>query len=283
LNIRVEALYNQGSCRIAEDGYVISYPYFCVADGVSAPHDQVENPPLIYRGGLTGGQMAVKQIQTAFSSADPEDSLRNILVSANRKIMAEHLFCHGILPRETERMGAAAFVAAKLEKNSVFVIQGGDCFAVLKTKDNGFRVTRNQVFRHDLVLKERIEDLRQKYGNDKQVWYGLRPLMIEMRKAHANQLVKDGYAVLNGQSDVAKCWNAFRMPVNNLQYLLLFSDGFVPFKRTEDEMLLGDWVVNLYEKGGLLRVLQETRTEEKSARENPYFAEATALAVTFIF
>ena len=282
MNIRVETLYNQGSASIPEDGFIVTPPYFCVADGVSAPNDQVENPHLIYRGRLTGGQMAVKQIQTAFSSADPEDSLRNILVSANRKIMAEHLFCQGILPRETEKMGAATFVAAKLEKGSVSVIQGGDCFAILKTKYEGLRVTRNQVFSHELILKERIRDLRQKYQDDKQVWYGLRPLMIELRKAHANQLVRDGYAVLNGQSDVAKCWNAFRMPASNLQYMLLFSDGFVPFEKTEKEMILGDWVTNLYEKGGLARVLQETRTEAKSARENPYFAEATALAVTFI-
>jgi len=282
--IRVESLFDQGTTRIVEDAMIVSFPsYFGVFDGVSAPHDEIENPPLTYPGGITGGQMAVKEMQSAFAAADSTTPMDDILMSANRRIMANHFFCHGILPRETEKMGGTAFVAAKLEKDKVSIIQGGDCFALLKTEHDGFRVTRNQVYGHDVVLRERINDLREKYGDDKVVWHGLRPLMIELRKAHANQLVEDGYAVLNGQPQVAECWNAFETPADGLQYLLLFSDGFVPFEKTRGEEILGKWVIDIYEKEGLLGVLRETRKEKKSAKQanNAYFAEATAMAVTF--
>ena len=280
MTIRIETLFDQGTAKTIEDFILAVHPFYGAMDGFSAGYNK-DNPPLKYRESLTGGQIVPRIVQATFSNASPERSLQDVLSEANRNVAIVHTE-RGLLLEQSETLGSATFAISKVGKEITTIIQGGDCFALWKTK-NGFGITRNQIFRHDLEIKEEIRRLMKKHNGDRtEMWREILPFMNQKRKERINKN-KNGYAVLNGQKKFWNCCFKTDIPTSELIYILLFSDGLVPFQRTGIKEELGEWVIKNYEDGGLNKILQETRKEEEKEKEQSHedFAEATAIAVNF--
>lgn len=126
-----------------------------------------------------------------------------------------------------------------------------------------------------------VAELMKKCKGDRQkMWQEFYQPLSGLRLRDNNKKTKTGFAILNGQPSLKNCWQKIEIPIKNLKFLLLFSDGFVPFKKEVD---LAKETVKFYEKGGLNYILQKKREFEKKTEKESYrvFDEATAIAIKF--
>ena len=279
--MRSTFLYDQGSARISEDGIVFQPPHFYGAlDGVSGIYLPEEGPRLF--GGRTGGQLASYIVSRAFGSALAEEPLESILRRANT-ILRKLAEANRLSLQASELLPSAVFAIARVSEESVNIIQAGDSLAVWSTRNGMIGGTPNRAFDYEADLRDEIALLRARHGKDKQrMWEDFRPSLANKRRANINT-VQGGFASLNGQPEAENFWQVFSLAREEIRVLILFSDGFVPFRWTQDEMLLAERVLGLYQKGGMQLVLDESRAiaeleKDLSHEDQP---EATAIAIEF--
>ena len=114
------------------------------------------------------------------------------------------------------------------------------------------------------------------------MWKEFLPILIEKRQANINT-EQGGFALLNGQPEFERFWQRFTLPREEMAFLVLFSDGLVPFEWTKNELALAGEIVRLYKKGKLQSILGATRkiAEQKKSSSHEDYAEATAIAIEF--
>jgi serine/threonine protein phosphatase PrpC len=248
-----------------------------VTDGVSGLHDPDEGPRLF--SGRTGGQLVCEAVRNAVSAIGIGDTIESLISMANLRI--REFVTHYQLPiQSSDLLPGAAFVFVKIDGQKIRIIQGADCFAVWQKNNGNIGVTRNQVFLHDLRVKQMIADLMREHGGDRQkVWQGLTPTLAEFRLKHVNK--RGGYALLNGQEAVYNYYRRITLLRDDIQLLILGSDGIVPFSDTKDKRLLGRRVIKQFYKGGLAAILNRTRDIEEKEQNTSHIhhAEATAIAI----
>lgn len=280
--MKVKVLYDQGTACVAEDG-IIFYPPCCfgVTDGVSGVYLPQEGPRLFNQ--LTGGQLASKIISRSFGSAIPGETLENILRRANnmlREISKEA----EISLEELELLPSADFVVVRLDtSSSLSILQGGDSLAIWQMKDGTIGGTPNKVYSYEKELLQIVAGLMKKHKGDRQkMWREYRPILIEKRRANTNT-EEGGFAVLNGQSEFECFWQKFTLPRKEIGFLILFSDGFIPFEWTENVFAMAGEMIRLYRKGELHSILEATRViaDKKKSLAHEDYAEATAIAIEF--
>lgn len=281
----VELLQDFGTAKFPEDGFIVRPPFFGVVDAVSTPYAMGGSPPKLYDG-LTDGQVVRNIIVETFFDIDvsADLSLAEALIIANRRIAEFQQF-----PGTTDspRLAGASFAFAKIGKNEIEIIQGGDCFALwdsTEKRDSG--ITINQAYQ---VERARIaifsELMRKNKGDRKKAWKDYQPIFLKAKIEETNV----NYAELNGQEKVSRQWQRVLIPSDfETDLLLLFSDGFVPFEDTKDSWVLGKLVLSLYRIGqpvfpGLKSILNYTRAKEAERVFESHIvqAEATALAIRF--
>ena len=280
-----EYLYHRGTTIICEDGFWPYPPIVGVWDGFSAPYCQTR-PPHLFEGSKTGGRVAKDAILNALANHRESDAgIEDIVRQANAS-MRVVWDTAGIPLSDASQLGGATFVLAHIQPAEILcpveILQGGDCYAVWVEKSGEVGITPNLVRPYELNLRKRIAELMNfTDGNRQKMWELFYPALCASRQTGTN--TKDGYAVLNGQPAVSNWWRKVTLPAAELSLLLLFSDGLVPFRETEDEARLAQTVVNLYRNGGLHEILAWTRCieEEEANRFHQTFAEATALAIGF--
>lgn len=278
---RIDALYSQGTADHREDGFVVNPPFLGVIDGFSAPY-HYKMFPLLFNGG-SGGEMVRRVTLETFYSA-VTSSVEDLILQANQRI-AEAQMSHGISDKEADLLSGASFVFANLSDSSLEIIQGGDCLAVWGYRSGKFGATKNQAYLHVSKNLEIIADLMKKHGGDaREMWVEFSPILSGRRRQDINNPKSEaGYAVLNGQATIRDCWQKSQIPAKNIKYILLFSDGFIPYHLTENTKDMAEYVISLYESGGLDRMLRRKRKVDKKNSKSSYIAqdEATALAITF--
>jgi len=289
--LKIEAIYNKGTAEEIEDGLLINPPFFGVIDGTSEPAHFIGKGLSFNK--MSAGEMVRKIILETFYSAKSNDSLEKVILRANNKLKT---FWHSLkIPlNRSDLVAGAVFVLAKIEKKKIKIIQGGDCFALWVTTSGtraqrrvkmnecsstkiGF--TKNQAFWHSLEAQKVIAELIKKdKGNRKKMWLDFYKPLCQLRLRDINQKVKTGFALLNGQPSLKKCWQKIEIPTKNLKLLLLFSDGFAPFKK---ERQLAKETIKFYQRGGLNYVLQKKREFEEKTEKISYrvFDEATAIVI----
>lgn len=277
--VRIQILYDQGSAPIPEDGIIFQPPhYFGTVDGVSGIYLPHEGPKLF--NGKTGGQFASCAISCAFGTALAGESLEDILLRANNMIQ-EVSEARGLSLSEPELLPSASFAVASIDTQEITILQGGDCLTIWQMRDRAIGGTPNQAFTFVRGLLGTITELMERHKGDRQkMWEEFRPILTEKRRANFNT-AQGGFAILNGQPEVEHFWQKFTLQREKTALLILFSDGFVPFEWTRDEITMGEKVVRLYRKGGLHSVLKVTRAvqeQEKSSSHEDY-AEATAIVI----
>ena len=274
--LKIEAIYDKGTAEELEDGLIINPPFFGVVDGTSdVPHFIGKG---LSFGKMSGGEMARKIILETFYSAKSNDSLERVVLLANKKL-AKLWQSRKIPLNPSDLIGGAAFVFAKIDSKKVNVIQGGDCFALWVMKSGKIGITKNKAYFHETEVIPIIAELMEKHkGDRKKMWLDFYKCEGQLRLRYYNKKV--GFAMLNGQTALKKCWQKIEIPISNLELLFLFSDGFVPIER---ETKLAKKVLNFYKKGGLHYILRKKREFEKATEKESYrvYDEATAIALKF--
>jgi hypothetical protein len=112
----------------------------------------------------------------------------------------------------------------------------------------------------------------------KKVWEWHAPrLLANKQDRFNNRASRNMAAFLNGDLRVADCWFSKTLPLSDLEYLLLFTDGLVSLEETETPERMVGYVVPLFLAGGFEAVFEKTcRLEKEKGRR---IAEASALAV----
>ncbi len=279
--MKVKVLYDQGTACVAEDGIVFYPPcYFGVTDGVSGVYLPQEGPRLFNQ--LTGGQLASKIISRFFGLTIPGETLEDILRRANnmlREISKEAK----ISLQESELLPSASFVVVRLDSPEVSILQGGDSLAIWQMKDGTIGGTPNKVYSYEKELLQIVAGLMKKHKGDRQkMWKEYRPTLIEKRRTNANT-EEGGFAVLNGQPEFECFWQKFTLPRQEIRFLVLFSDGFIPFEWTGNVFGMAGEMIRLYRKGELHSILEATRViaDKKKSLTHEDYAEATAIAIEF--
>lgn len=287
--MRIDSLYDQGTAREREDMLICrEYDGFgglnliaAVLDGVSGLYTP-ESGPRLFRG-LTGGQVVCNIASNIIESAPPGETLNSVFRRLNNEIM-DLILEHGIPMERSDIIPGAAFAATRIRDGKIEIIQGADCFAVWLCRDGTIGATPNQVFAHDREMRKVMADLMEKHASDRnKAWEEFAPTLSQARLARVNKEGEYGYALLNGQKNVSLCWQEFNLSQDQIDLLLLFSDGLVHFEDTENPLSLGRMVVNLYQQGSLPRILERTRRIEEKEKEKSHIdhSEATAIAIEF--
>lgn len=276
---RVETIYSQGTAEYREDAIISSWPFFGVIDGFSAPYSP-SHPPALF-GRLTGGQMVVRIISNTFSSVSPDMPLGEIILQANRAIKKFQALKEATPQLNSGLLAGASFALIKVTDLKIDVVQGGDCFALWVYKSGKRGITQNQHFQHEMKLRGIIAGLMEEVqGDRKKMWEKFYPILCVHRKRVENR----DYAVLNGQARVKNCWQEITpVPVAGLDFLLLFTDGLIPYEESENEEGLAKKVAALYRKEGFGGVLSWTRKKEKATAEKSHIVQTEAAAIAIKF
>ncbi len=263
------------------DDFITNRPFFGVMDGFNPPHHYKMEKPIFY--GMDGEEMVRKAALSTFYSAQPDQSLEDIILKANQKINQIQTAC-GIPVDQAGLRAGASFAFAKVNAGTIEIVQGGDCFAVVSYISGKIGVTKNRAYQHVSENLLIIDKLLEKHGGDsREMWVEFCPVLSERRQRDINQ--EKGYASLNGQPTLEKCWQKISLPTDGLQFLLLFSDGFVLYPETANglHLKMAEKMVESYRKSGIGGFLEKKIRESEKNPKTSYVRrdEAAAVAATF--
>lgn len=255
---------------------------FLVADGLSDAYSP-DHPPLKYRGGLTGGQIASQHLTSACMSGV---GLASSILAANAAILSEHEQM-GRSPLRGDDVGGASFAGCQVnEDGSVDLIFAGDCFAVVKQESGLYFFTG-----FDAAAKKTEEEavgalsacFAQAGGDKAAGWNLYRPILAARKVRCSNKLIgQGGYAYANGDPALEQCWSVHKVEAGTgVEWILLGTDGMVP-STAQDEASLKASLGERYTYGGLPAVLEWRDAIEFQAHigrgKHP---EATAVEIKF--
>lgn len=276
---------------IIEDGSFVNpcAGLFGVVDGVSAAFSP-KNPPLIYPGGLTGGQVVSRLACAHGALAYPGiySGLEGFTKIVNNEILEAHLSM-GQDPKK-ENVGGASFAFCQIKEDGLYFLLGGDCFAFCKSEKGLFFFSGFDQAAYDVEDQANKNYVRclEKASGDKGVAWDIYYLQFKAKRyKYANRnLGKGGYAVLNGDPALEKCWTYRSIEsCQRPSLLLMFTDGMLPSEETnpENNKELAKMIDKLYLKGGLSAILKWRDETEKSLAHITGWPEATAVELQFSY
>jgi serine/threonine protein phosphatase PrpC len=279
--MNVVQLSVKGSNPWNEDGLIIheELQIYGVVDGATSL------VPFTGPRGETGGYYASRIIVNALDRilcipGQDEVPLAQALLEANRELRAEMLR-HNINVERKEELWGACAVVIRLSETGVEYVQTGDCMLAAIYRDGTIRVvTRDQVAHLDQeTYRLWAEGVAEGIKSREQLWHLVKPQIVSGRQS-AN--TPSGYAVLNGEPEVADHLEYGRINRINLKALLLMTDGlyvpkrafetpFDPVEATSLVMKMGlreyvDWVIQTEENDpDCLEYPRVKKSDDKSA------------------
>lgn len=302
-------LFNQGSSTTWEDGYFIALPFVGVLDGVSDPYDK-EHPQVKFRNRrLTGGEVASRIVEKFFiqRSAEQDASkldLRGLVLEANN-LVGDEFRNHGFSLENPETLPGATFAIAKIGEKEVEIVQAGDCFALWATKSDDIGITPMQTRQLEAEADEDAERIQSRIAREKydleleeikssqmkeireEMWLEYLPTWKETRRRYVNNPSNPhGHGLLNGQATLKEMWFRRVLERDNLETLLLFTDGLIPhwkIMKDKNDIELGRMIYASYKQGGLKGMLEDARALDKQVKGVSWgdAAEVAAVAVDF--
>jgi len=285
----VEMLYDPGreDREFIEDRSFcnLSSGIFAAIDGFSAPYSY-QNPPLLFNG-LSGGEMVSDIVVSTLAWATPNSILKKLVIKTNEAIKTEQAN-YGIRLDDAGSLAGASAVIGKIGNNQIEIIQAGDCYAVWAFNDGQIAFTKNKIYETDLQARENFAYLMKKHQNNRlKAWIEHCPFLADLKRKTVN---KEQRAILNGQLEAASCWQELNTPLQGLELLIVFTDGFIAAEQMADEKIMAKDVIDLYKarggagaETGLKRILAATRAIQRmniQTSHEPY-PEATAMAISF--
>lgn len=214
---------------IPEDASFVNprYGLFGVADGVSAAFSP-SHPPLMYTGGLTGGQVAARNFQIAgVDNSGIETAIRR----ANSMTLAAHMI-HDLSPAAGDDVGGAYFSACQVDNGIITLILAGDCFALFGSEEGSRFITGID----DAAAKteaEAIKDfnraLEEAGGHKGHAWDLYYPIFKARKVRCSNKEIgSGGYAVLNGDPALELSYTRLQVDAEGVKWIVLGTDGMLP-------------------------------------------------------
>ena len=278
---RIETIFNQGTAKHQEDGFIINLPFVGVVDGVSAAWNSKIKPVLF--DSMSGGEMTRKVILKTFYSARENESLEKLIEIANEQV-GEIQISSGIPLERSDLLAGACFAITRLNLENIDIIQAGDCFALWVNASDKIGITKNQNRLVQFQEQKIIQKLMKKHRGDREkMWEEFYEPLCSIRQKNVNKNTNRGYGLLNGQPTLFECWQRIVVPCPNLNLLMFFTDGLIPlWLEYCKEKKMAKQMVALYREKGLKGILSETRKSELGGkREHTEHCEATGIAIEF--
>ena len=266
----VETIIEKGSADLNEDVILQDNNVFGVFDGSTSLHS--DDLPAGMTGGLIAAQIAAESFrqQTGDLVSRAEDANKKISAAAGSERLTG---------KEKHRLWSTSAAVVRVEESYFEFCQIGDCLIMVVRNDGSFRLLtpdtahdretlslwKNSHVPAGITIHELLSDQIRTIRNNMNIFYG----------------------VLNGEPEAARFLRHGRESLDDVQAVLLFTDGL--FLPKEDPHQLDNWslFVDLYLSGGLSAIHQEVRTLElldPSCRLYPRFKthdDIAAIAITF--
>ena len=217
-----------------------------------------------------------------FGDVPNKTPLEKIIKQTN-KLIRKELEIHGLSLNQTNLTPGAVFVLAKIDQNIIKIIQLSDCFSFWSSHNQKAEISKNRFFLYEKEYLEKITELIKKHkGNREKMKKEFAPFIAEKRLHWINK--PGGYGILNGQNKVERFLEKTSLPINEIKFLLLFTDGFISSSDTKNELNLVKKILKLYKQRRLNGILKETRKRKKERKHESYYIkydEATAIAIEF--
>ena len=187
--------FDRGSVQIPEDIALISLPFMAAFDGTSGVFYNGGPQKILYETGITGGQMAIKLAAEKFCSAEPTQTVLDILNQANSAIAHEHQLA-GLNLSFGGTLGGAVGAAVKLSSPSVKIVQFGDGVVIWELKDGSTGMMGNQTRIHEIEMLATIASLMERLAQEypgaalpflrSRMWEVFGPFLLEKRNERIN-------------------------------------------------------------------------------------------------
>jgi len=174
----------------------------------------------------------------------------------------------------------ACLSIAKIREKALNLLQFGDCLIFWRYFSGEIGYTSNPIFSHEKKAMEIRKEILARNGNNKQeMWVEFAPILSKLRQQDINNpRSKDDYYILNGQPILEDYWNSLSLPIDDLELVMLCSDGYFHWEETAPGKLsrLAERMLNDYRDGlTLAEILIRKRMDEEEADE------ATAVVLEF--
>ncbi len=223
-----------------------------VADGCSEPYFGKQ---FMYPGGLTGGQKVVRTIRQAFSSANPEDDLGDVVIRANEEIWNIQQKHRGneVHRDDPATLANASFSCLKFDRKAriMEVIWGADVFTIWVTRSGKVNIVggdnRDAEMERERRYVELVADAHSDHEKEKaaQKRYWLEEFP-RLKRKHDNV----EYSILNGSLDVATHWHR-EVVKEPIDFIVVVSDGaWIPMEDWGKNPVKAKYFVQLLKNGG---------------------------------
>lgn len=221
-----------------EDGSFFNPFAKCIglSDGNSAAYCN-KHPPLLYKGGLTGGQMATKALLVSGIRAFYGEAVETTVLTANGLVFEKHRdIIHGY--HSGKDVGGASFAVCNLISKSLDCIIAGDAFLAIFDEEkrffyHGFDEAASRVEEQDNMggyasCLEKTKTDENPEGDQDEAWNLYYLQYRAKREKYANRLIgQGGYASLNGDVALSDCWLQWKQEVSKGTKVVLGTDGFL--------------------------------------------------------
>jgi len=270
--LKIDSVTDSGESKYLEDGFVVIPGTFLVAavcDGYSIPYD--DNNPIKLFGGFSSGEWIRGLFCEIMSLAATRlPSLFETIAECNLNIRSFHEpFSPGLNASE---LAGLTFASVRVDSRFVTIAQGGDCTVVYRSKNGSVGFTPNTAKPASIRDRAKKAELLRLCDGDKK---GMRVEFTSYLKEEKNRNINnpespEGYPTINGYLNWAICFQK-AIPVSDIDFLLLFTDGFLSFDWFNEPDRMEE-LVNVVRKHGVQYQLRQIR-------ESGQTTEATAVAV----
>ena len=267
----IQKIYDKGSGNQNEDELLIKDNLFGVFDGATSIAKFTNDE------GKTWAKIAAEICKDVFSNNNK--SLEQLTIEANQAIWDE-MNKYKIDITKKEELRGSAIATIKLLGDEAEFLTIGDCLILAIFKDGTHKLLA-PLDDHDWESMK----MRKKFA-DKKIKDIRSELKDQFLKVRRESNIK--YGVLNWETDAIKFLEIWKINLENVKSLILFTDGlFIPKKNPDDEENW-DLFVQLYQKSGLDGILHHVRSLEESdpnCWEYPRFKQyddVAAIGIDFV-
>lgn len=239
---RIEKITEKGSKKINEDEYLIKDNLFSVFDGATSLCG------FKTKTGKTGGKIASETAKNIFSGNN--NSLLDLAKKVNNKIN-QKMINHNVDISKKENRWCVCVAAIRLHENNLEYLRIGDTSIFIEYKDGKRKLIKGKdIDIESLKLCNRLSIKRVKNIRERII-----PQLLKVRR---KQNIK--YGVLNGEKKAMNFIKTGKLPLKNIKFILLFTDGLMlPRKNPELKHNWKDFIYLLKSKGlkGLLKEIRK--------------------------
>lgn len=265
-----ETLHEQGSGAVNEDKILTTGNLFAVIDGATGLYGFKND------AGETGGMIAAQIVKEIFSHNN--GSFRELFIEANAKLR-EEMLNHDWDITDKSKTWKVCFAAVRLFDEKIEWAQIADSLVLILFKDGSYTCVVDD-YDHESVVLKKMQELAKQGVTD--VGEAIKPSIISNWQEHVNVT----YGVINGQPEAVKFMKEGTVPRENVEHILVFTDGlFIP-KEHPDAPDDFDTIVRLFKEGGLRKIYEHVRALEErdpDLKKYPRFKksdDASAIAIT---